>query len=89
MTSDVSLPFKPQIVYLDETMTTLVEEIDENSELPIALIIEDNEDVAQYLKICLEEKHHVLYAKDGIIGLEMAYDRIPDIIITDVMMPQS
>ena len=87
MTSDVSLPFKPQIVYLDETMTTLVEEIDENSELPIVLIIEDNEDVAQYLKICLQEKHHVLYAKDGIIGLEMAYERIPDIIISDVMMP--
>jgi DNA-binding response OmpR family regulator len=68
-------------------MTTLVEEIDENSELPIVLIIEDNEDVAQYLKICLQEKHHVLYAKDGIIGLEMAYERIPDIIISDVMMP--
>ena len=87
MTHDVSLPFKPQIVDLDETMIVLEEGTIENTELPIALIIEDNEDVAQYLKICLEEKYHVLYAKDGIEGLNMAYERIPDIVISDVMMP--
>ncbi len=87
MTNDVSLPYKPQIVELNETINVLEEETDENTELPIALIIEDNEDVAQYLKICLVEKYHVLYAKDGIEGLKMAYERIPDIVISDVMMP--
>ncbi|MBT8394348.1 MAG: response regulator, partial [Bacteroidia bacterium] len=87
ITHDVSLPFKPKSLELNETITTLDEETDENSDLPIALIIEDNEDVAQYLKICLEERHHVLYAKDGIKGLEMAYEHIPDIVISDVMMP--
>ena len=61
MTNDVSLPFKPQIVALDEPNTIIVEASDENSELPLALIIEDNADVAQYLKICLEEKYHVIY----------------------------
>ena len=87
MTNDVSLPYKPQIVDSVETMTVLEEETSENSELPIVLIIEDNGDVAQYLIICLEERHHVLYAKNGVKGLEMAYDRIPDIVISDVMMP--
>ncbi len=87
MTNDVSLPFKPQIDSLDEPNTIITEESDEKSELPLALIIEDNADVAQYLKICLEEKYHALYAKDGIEGIEMAYERIPDVIISDVMMP--
>lgn len=87
MTNDVSLPFKPETIELDETITTLDEDTSDNTELPIALIIEDNEDVAQYLKICLEERHHVLYANNGNEGLEMAYERIPDIVISDVMMP--
>ena len=86
-TNDVSLPFKPEIIELDETITTLDEDTEGHSELPIALIIEDNKDVAQYLKICLEERHHVLYAMNGNEGLEMAYERIPDIVISDVMMP--
>jgi CheY-like chemotaxis protein len=87
LTNDVSLPFKPQMVALNETHTFLTKELDENSELPLALIIEDNADVAQYLKLCLDEKYHVIYAKDGIEGTEMAFERIPDVIISDVMMP--
>tara|TARA_R110002050_G_scaffold223338_2_gene359166 strand:- start:21881 stop:25930 length:4050 start_codon:yes stop_codon:yes gene_type:complete len=60
---------------------------EETSELPLALIIEDNEDVAHYLKTCLKGKYHTLHANNGNMGIEMAYEKIPDIIISDVMMP--
>ncbi len=58
-----------------------------NSNLPLVLIIEDNVDVAYYLKTCLKDKFETLHAIDGIEGIEMANKKIPDIIICDVMMP--
>jgi signal transduction histidine kinase/DNA-binding response OmpR family regulator/ligand-binding sensor domain-containing protein len=65
-----------------------IEEVDTtNSELPLVLIIEDNKDVAHYLKTCLKNKYETIHAINGIEGIEMAFKKIPDIIITDVMMP--
>ncbi|MBC3757221.1 response regulator [Hyunsoonleella sp. SJ7] len=60
--------------------------IDEKS--AIALIIEDNKDVAYYLKTCLEKDYKILLAEDGEKGIEIAKTYIPDIIISDVMMPK-
>lgn len=57
-------------------------------QLPIALIIEDNKDVAHYLQLCLKDKYKTIYAQDGEAGIDMAYKYIPDIIISDVMMPK-
>ncbi|MCB0663648.1 MAG: response regulator, partial [Saprospiraceae bacterium] len=59
-----------------------------NGDLPIALIVEDNQDIAQYLRICLEGSYHTEWAKNGRNGLEKALESIPDIIISDVMMPE-
>lgn len=61
--------------------------LDPKSELPLVLIIEDNLDVAHYLETCLKNKYDTLHAINGIKGIEMALERIPDIIISDVMMP--
>lgn len=57
------------------------------SELPLVLLIEDNSDVAQYLQTCLKENYQTIHAIDGNKGIKMAYEHIPDIIISDVMMP--
>jgi len=59
----------------------------DNPELPLVLIIEDNKDVAYYLKQCLTGTYNTIHAINGIIGLEMAFEHIPDMIISDVMMP--
>ena len=59
----------------------------QNSDLPLLLIIEDNMDVAHYLKTCLANKYETMHAINGIAGIEMALETIPDIIISDVMMP--
>lgn len=58
-----------------------------DSELPLVLIIEDNMDVVHYLKTCLKNKYETIHAINGIQGIEMALEEIPDIIISDVMMP--
>lgn len=58
-----------------------------NDDLPLVLIIEDNKDVAYYLNQCLMGHYKTIHAINGILGLEMAFEHIPDIIISDVMMP--
>ena len=58
------------------------------SELPQLLIIEDNVDVLDYIKICIKNDFHISEATNGKTGIEKALEIIPDIIISDVMMPE-
>jgi len=51
------------------------------------LIIEDNEDQRAYLWECLLPHFHILDASNGIDGFEIAQKHLPDIVITDLMMP--
>lgn len=55
---------------------------------PILLIAEDNADVIYYLKSCVGESYEVLEARNGKIALDLALQHIPDIILSDVMMPE-
>ncbi|MEP1032185.1 ATP-binding protein [Ekhidna sp.] len=52
------------------------------------LLIEDNEELRSFIKSCLPEDLQVLEAADGVEGVHKAETHIPDIIITDVMMPK-
>ncbi len=60
---------------------------EERNEKQIVLVVEDNKDVSRYISSLLEDKYSVITARNGQEGLEMAEEYIPDIIITDVMMP--
>ncbi|MEO0584124.1 MAG: tetratricopeptide repeat protein [Bacteroidota bacterium] len=51
------------------------------------LIIEDNPDVITYLGAILGPDYHLLTATDGVSGVALAQEQIPDLVITDVMMP--
>ncbi len=51
------------------------------------LVVEDNGDVVRYLRALLENTYEVYTAADGAEGFEMALETIPDLIISDVMMP--
>lgn len=51
------------------------------------LIVEDNRDVIHYLKSILQKTYVVHTAGNGADGLQLALDIIPDLIISDVMMP--
>ena len=51
------------------------------------LVVEDNHDVAYYIGNVLGDHYDVAYASDGRQGLEMARQQMPDLIVTDIMMP--
>ena len=58
------------------------------SDKPIILIVEDNADVRSYIKDYLVSGYQVVEARDGAEGIEKAVEIIPDLIISDVMMPK-
>ncbi|MCB9296288.1 MAG: response regulator [Lewinellaceae bacterium] len=72
-------------VHEKDTLNTAEPEPDELDRL---LLIEDNRDVAAYLISILEKDYQVVTAEDGQAGIEKALELIPDIIISDVMMPR-
>lgn len=63
------------------------QEEDNDSQL-IILIVEDNKEISSYLKSELIDDYKVYIAEDGLSGEEKAMQLIPDIIITDLMMPR-
>ena len=52
------------------------------------LIIEDNDELRDFTKSCLEEYYKVFEAANGSKGWDIAVTELPDLIITDVVMPE-
>lgn len=55
--------------------------------LPQLLVVEDNPVIADYLHSCLHPHFRLILATSGNQGLELALEHIPDLILSDVMMP--
>ncbi len=58
-----------------------------DEDAPTVLIVDDNADIRTYLRSILQSKYRVLEAEDGKSGLDMAREHVPDLIVSDVMMP--
>ena len=59
-----------------------------DSEKPVLIVVEDNEDVRNYIISYLKTDYIVIEAVNGVDGLEKSIEYIPDLIISDVMMPK-
>ena len=69
------------------TEPTLPEPKPSSEQRPIVLIVEDDEEIRTLLIEGLEPRYDLAVAKDGAQGLQMAKERVPDLVVTDVMMP--
>lgn len=79
-TSETHTPLLP------EAGTPLADNEGEDSQCRL-LVIEDNRDIAAYIGSQFADRYAVSYAENGKAGLEKAQELVPDLIITDLMMP--
>ena len=75
VTKEISTESAPNILETNQPQDTSV------------LIVDDNNDIREYLRTILQDKYQVFEAEDGQKGLALAQEQVPDIIISDVMMP--
>ena len=60
---------------------------EQDEDAPTVLIVDDNADIRTYLRSILQGQYRLLEAEDGQRGLELAREQVPDLIVSDVMMP--
>jgi len=61
--------------------------LDQN-EKPSILVVEDNPQLRQWIASELAEIYNIYKAENGKQGIKVAFDKIPDLIISDIMMPE-
>ncbi|HKI79791.1 MAG TPA: two-component regulator propeller domain-containing protein [Ignavibacteriaceae bacterium] len=80
--------YESKVTALTEEPTIIKENSDKMDGKDVILIVEDHYDLRKYVRENLEEKYRVTEAPDGKKGFEKALETIPDLIISDVMMPE-
>ncbi|MFQ5797448.1 MAG: ATP-binding protein, partial [Bacteroidota bacterium] len=71
-----------------ESYHTKEEETPSDDRAPIVLVVEDSHDMRGFIREILGKAYRVREAGDGVEGFERAVEIIPDLIISDVMMPR-
>jgi ligand-binding sensor domain-containing protein/signal transduction histidine kinase/DNA-binding response OmpR family regulator len=72
----------------DENETVVQDSVSADDKLPILLVVDDNPMICQVLTEKFSASYQVATAKNGLEGLEKAEKYIPDVIISDILMPE-
>ena len=85
----VSLPIALEPIEPDETESAIqaTRREDKAKEVPILLIVEDDDDIREFITSEFGKSYKVVKAKNGKSGITKALDFVPDIIISDIWMP--
>lgn len=88
LTSDIVTPLTVTD-YDSEVVETIMDKPEgvEGRDVSSILVVEDNADIQSYIGSLLEDRYQIRYASDGRDGMNKAAEFMPDLIITDLMMP--
>jgi len=53
----------------------------------VILVVDDNQEIVEYIRDCLMDTYIIITAENGNVGYQIACDKVPDLVISDVMMP--
>lgn len=70
------------------SIPTLAGDYGKDDSKPLLIVVEDNDDIRNYIATELIDEYRIKTASNGLIAMNMALDDIPDIVISDVMMPE-
>jgi DNA-binding response OmpR family regulator len=87
---DTSSTTVPQSAAIDTAPVPHIETAEPkavNNDQPLVLVIEDNSELRRFISTVLSDKYQVIEAANGEEGLTLGLKRIPDMVITDLMMP--
>lgn len=70
------------------TVYEVVEQKQQEGDLPKILVVEDNDELREYLRNTLSESYHVQVCSDGKLALDIVKEFLPNMIISDIMMPE-
>ncbi|MGQ1785797.1 MULTISPECIES: hybrid sensor histidine kinase/response regulator transcription factor [unclassified Saccharicrinis] len=73
---------------INDSNRAIIKEIQNEESKPSVLVVEDNNDMCSYLKMILSDRYRVTVTNNGQEGLKVGLQTIPDLIISDVMMPK-
>ena len=59
-----------------------------SDDLPLILLVEDNADLREFISLSLSNDYRFITAQDGEEGIQAAFEKIPLLVITDLMIPQ-
>ena len=71
-----------------ENTEVQAEEFEETNQRPVLLIVEDNADIREYVSTAFQEHYKIVTACNGKEGFELALQHTPNIIVSDIMMPE-
>ncbi|WP_375444494.1 ATP-binding protein [uncultured Fibrella sp.] len=84
----VTASLRPDLVDEGPARLTNPDEVQPDAgELPLLLLIDDNDDVRQYLRMLFTTNYRLLEAENGRQGLAKASQLLPDLVVCDLMMP--
>lgn len=89
--TQVQLPEETGMSVGDEEDREMKEEVREETgrkDFPLLLVVDDNEDFRIFMRYSLELQYRVKLAVNGNEAWEMMQEELPDLVISDVMMPQ-
>lgn len=78
--------FHQKIMTLPEE-TEVIDWTDSDTDLPLLLIVDDNTDIRNYIALNFSPNYRIILAPNGLEGFQQAIETIPDLVVSDVMMP--
>ncbi|MCB0759951.1 MAG: helix-turn-helix domain-containing protein [Flavobacteriales bacterium] len=84
----IHIPYQQVEKSPTQSMVSKNQDMSENDGLPVLLLIEDNLDIATYIGGLVKDTYQFFHEVNGLAGRDRAFEIIPDVIISDVMMPE-